>query len=214
VRTSSRNVALLLFDEVELLDVAAVAQVLSLAGRQWNWRPFRLLAVAARKGRIETRAQLSIEADHELAECPPSEILVVPGGYGARRAAAEQSLVDWTRAAASEATHLVAIGAGVGLLAKTGVLDGVRVAIGAELEAWVGELSPSVIADASRSIVVDGRVLTAAAPGAALDLALELVRAVLGEKQALTVAQALSHTWKSGTETLERLRVDIVVPTD
>ena len=44
MRTSARNVTLVLFDEVEALDFAAVLQVLTQAGRHWNWRPFKIEA--------------------------------------------------------------------------------------------------------------------------------------------------------------------------
>ena len=62
VRTSSRNFAVLLFDEVDLYDVACLMQVASVAGRHYNWRPFRLLSVARQAGLVETRSQLRVEA--------------------------------------------------------------------------------------------------------------------------------------------------------
>ena len=40
MRTSARTVAVVLFDEVELLDVAGPLQVLTLAGRHWTFRTF------------------------------------------------------------------------------------------------------------------------------------------------------------------------------
>src|SRR5688572_11207734 len=87
VRTSSRNLAVLLFDEVELWDVASVMHVTALAGRHWNWRPFRLTTAAVAPGLIETRSQVRLEAAFGLESCPAPEILFVPGGYGARLAA-------------------------------------------------------------------------------------------------------------------------------
>ncbi|MET0411294.1 MAG: hypothetical protein ABW217_08350, partial [Polyangiaceae bacterium] len=110
MRTSSRDFVIVLFDEVELLDVAGVMQVASAAGRHWNWRPFRLLPAALQKGPIATRSQLRLEASVALADHPEPELLFVPGGYGARRAAADRELVAWVARAAARAELVCALG--------------------------------------------------------------------------------------------------------
>ena len=46
MRTKARRVIVVVFDEVELLDVAAPLEVLSTAGRRWNFRPYKVEVVA------------------------------------------------------------------------------------------------------------------------------------------------------------------------
>src|SRR5689334_18507838 len=128
MRTSSRSVALLLFDEVELLDVGALLGVLTTAGRQWNFRPFKVHAVSAQPGLVETRSQIRLESDGSFDSCEEPEILLVPGGYGARRALADESTIAWLRRAGAGAERCCGIGNGVLLLAKAGVCDGLEVA--------------------------------------------------------------------------------------
>jgi transcriptional regulator GlxA family with amidase domain len=141
VRTSSRTVAVLLFDEVELWDVAALMQVASLAGRHWNWRPFRLLPTAEKAGWIETRSQLRIEAQYTFGNCPEPEILLVPGGYGARRAAQNALVTDWCARVWPRLELALAIGSGVLVLGAAGLIDGEEVAVSAEnLEAFSASL--------------------------------------------------------------------------
>src|SRR5262245_33301471 len=121
MRTSSRVVSLLLFDEVELLDVSGPLGVLTTAGRQWNWRPFKIQTVAARSGMIETRSQVRLESEATFDSCAAAEILIVPGGYGARRALDDVSTIDWVRNTGEKAMHCLGIGNGILVLAKAGL---------------------------------------------------------------------------------------------
>jgi len=195
VRTSSRNVAVLLFDEVELLDVASVMQVASLAGRNYNWRPFRLLPVARQPGLVATRSQLRLEATHSFEGCPTPEILFVPGGYGARRAASDEAAVAFCRAAFESAEVCFAIGAGVALLGAAGVLDGASVATTLEARTWLGGSLPNTRLDEPAAIVssLGGKLLTAASSGHGLELALTVVERFLGRRMTLAVRSSLGH---------------------
>ena len=67
MRTKPYATAIALFDEVELLDVAGPVSVLSGAGRQWNFQPFRIDLVANGVGPVTTRSELSLHATHATA---------------------------------------------------------------------------------------------------------------------------------------------------
>lgn len=193
VRTSSRNCAVLLFDEVELLDVASLMQVTSAAGQRYNYRPFRLLPVARAPGLIETRSQLRIEAKHSLEDCPTAELLFVPGGYGARRAAADASFIAFCQRAAQTAELVVAIGAGVALLGAAGLLDGATVAANAEVVKWLSPALPSTRFDEREPVVasLDGKLLTAASSGCGVELGLAVVARCLGQRTASALRASL-----------------------
>jgi len=193
VRTSSRNFAVLLFDEVELLDVASMMQVASAAGQRYNYRPFRLLPVARAAGLVETRSQLRIEAKMSLEDCPAPELLFVPGGYGARRAAGDAELVAFCRRAAQSAELLVAIGAGVAVLGAAGLLDGAAVAANRELETWLAGSLPHTRFDEREPVVtsLDGKLLTAASSGCGVELGLAVVGHCLGQRTASALRVAM-----------------------
>lgn len=193
MRTSSRNFAVLLFDEVELLDVASMMQVASLAGRHYNWRPFRLLPVARAAGLVETRSQLRLEAKFSFEDCPAPELLFVPGGYGARRAAEDATVVDWCRRVAPGLTLTLAIGAGVAVLGAAGLLDGASVATTNDTRAWLAGNLTNTRLDEPEPIVaaLGGKLLTAASSGHGLELALAMVERQLGKKLATAVRTQL-----------------------
>jgi transcriptional regulator GlxA family with amidase domain len=193
VRTSSRNFAVLLFDEVELLDVASMMQVASLAGRHYNWRPFRLLPVARAAGLIDTRSQLRLEATFSFEDCPAPELLFVPGGYGARRAAEDASTVEWCRKVAPSATLTLAVGAGVAVLGAAGLLDGASVATTSDTRAWLAGALTNTRLDEPGPIVaaLEGKLLTAASSGHGVELGLAMVEQQLGKKLAAAVRTQL-----------------------
>jgi transcriptional regulator GlxA family with amidase domain len=197
VRTSSRNFAVLLFDEVELWDVTSVMHVASLAGRHWNWRPFRLTPVSAATGYVATRSQIRLEAAFDLASCPVPEVLFVPGGYGARRAATDRRFVEWCAAAAPRAELVLAIGSGVMLLGAGGLLAGSEVAAAADSVEWMGPALPDTRFDTSSAIVVSsmcgvaGKLLTAASGKDGIELGVRAVERCLGARLAGQLRSAL-----------------------
>jgi len=201
----------LLFDEVELLDVASLMQVTSASGQRYNYRPFRLLPVARAPGLIETRSQLRIEAKYSLESCPPPELLFVPGGYGARRAAEDASLIAFCQRAAQGAELLVAVGAGMALLGAAGLLEGATVAANGELMKWLAPGLPNTRFDEHEPVVGSpgGKLLTAASSGCGVELGLAVVAQCLGQRTASALRASL------GVPSLARLEpapVTITLP--
>lgn len=207
MRTSSRPVALLLFDEVELLDVVAPAQALSLAGRQWNWRPFKLHAVAGSERAIPSRTQLAVNADVSFAECPAPEIIVVPGGYGARRALDDEALVSWLAEHGPHAEILASVGYGALLLGKAGLLGDAEVTLPADAIDLLKSVAPDARPDPMRNTIDSGRLTSARGGGAALQLGLNVVARCLGPKQAVAVADQLAVDWEGAAPV--RMRIDL-----
>ena len=74
-----RNVAVLLFDEVEVLDFAGPFEVFSVAGRRDGLDPFRVYTVAETARPVLARNELSVNPRYTIQNCPPPAIVVVPG---------------------------------------------------------------------------------------------------------------------------------------
>jgi transcriptional regulator GlxA family with amidase domain len=209
MRTSSRNVAVALFDEMDLMDVAGPLSVFTQAGRTWNFRPFRVFTAAHVRGTVGTRSQVRLEAGHAFSECPAPEILLVPGGYGARRAVQDEAFIAWLVRAAESATTLLGVGSGVLPLARAKLLGDADVAVSSDLQSTLEELSPSSRPDTSARFRESGRVVTAQTAAGALEAALQLVSKALGTKQASAVAASLGVAW-----TVDANALSIVEPAD
>src|SRR6478735_4300317 len=147
MRTKPYATAIALFDEVELLDVTGPVSVLSGAGRQWNFQPFKIDLVAKSPGRVTTRSALSLEATHGASTHVGAECLIIPGGYGARHAADDAEFLAWLAQAAHSAQFVGAIGNGVWLLAQAGALGDEEVAVSPELASQIASAHPKLRLD-------------------------------------------------------------------
>ena len=87
--------AILIFDEVEVLDFAGPFEVFSVTGRRQKLEPFDVYTVAERAGPVLARNGLSINPRYSFADCPTPEILVVPGGFGTRREMKNPVMIEW-----------------------------------------------------------------------------------------------------------------------
>jgi transcriptional regulator GlxA family with amidase domain len=193
MRTKARSVAVVVFDEVDLLDLASVAAVLSTAGRRWNWRPFKLFVGSTAEMTVASRDQLRVEAHGPLDACPTPDVVIVPGGYGARRLLDRKDVLAWLARAAPSAELMAAVGYGTLLLAKAGLLAEQRIAIPADVADLARELAPTAELSTAEPWLESNEFLTASTSAAAVDVALQIVSRLLGEKHAAAVATQLGH---------------------
>jgi transcriptional regulator GlxA family with amidase domain len=195
MRTKPYATAIALFDEVELLDVTGPLSVLSGAGRQWNFLPFKIELVAVARGPVSTRSNLQLDATRTCHESTGVECLIIPGGYGARRAAEQPDFLAWVRRAAASAELVAAIGNGAWILGQAGLLDDIEVACSLELGSELSELSPRARLNPREPVCASGKILSARASALGLDLACEIVARCFGKKLASSLSASLGIDW-------------------
>lgn len=200
MRTRPYRLAVIAFDEMDLLDVAAPLEVFSSAGRKWNWRAIKAELVSSEASSHGTRAQLQIGPAAPFSSCPDPELVLIPGGYGARLALDDQKLIDYLTSIREGLSLTLAIGLGALVAARAGLLKDTEVATTQALQDELRTLDPSLTPRVDARTLTSPRAITAAQNGAALDLGLEVVARLLGKKQASGTAQDLGYPW--GTETL------------
>ncbi|HWA77968.1 MAG TPA: DJ-1/PfpI family protein [Polyangiaceae bacterium] len=191
MRTKARRVVVVVFDEVELLDVAAPLEVLSTAGRRWNFRPYKVEVAAPQPGLVATRNQVRLEATFALSAVAPAEIVLVPGGYGARRFADDPTAIAELARIAAGAEIIAGIAGGVIALSRAGLIAGARVAASKEMSATLEAELPAAQLDLLTPVLDSGQLVTAATSGAALRLGLTLVARTMGPKLVAMVSADL-----------------------
>ena len=195
MRTKPYATSIVLFDEVELLDVTGPLSVLSAAGRQWNFQPFKIDLVAPALGAVATRSGLSLDATRTLASSGDVECLIIPGGYGARTAARNPALVDWVRRAAASAEIVACVGNGALILGQAGLLSEIEVATTLELSSELSQICPAARANPRATVCVSGKISSARASALSLDLACEIVARCFGKKLASSLSASLGIDW-------------------
>jgi transcriptional regulator GlxA family with amidase domain len=185
-----RTVLIVLFDRVQSLDVTGPLEVFA-AARLGGGRAYRIRTASLGGAQVRTTSGLAVTPDGDLRDPgqPPPDVLIVPGGEGARSRPPE--LVAWLRDHAGQAKRVASVCTGAFLLAEAGLLDGRRVTTHWSRCEALRDQYPAVEVDPDPIFIKDGRVATSAGITAGIDLALALVEDDLGRDQALTVARAL-----------------------
>jgi transcriptional regulator GlxA family with amidase domain len=212
MRTKPYATAIALFDEVELLDVAGPISVLSSAGRNWNFQPFKLDLLADRARPVATRSALSLDATASFATHTGAECLIIPGGYGARRAAEDPDFLAWLERTAHNAELVAAIGNGVWLLARAGLFEREEVAASPDLANELAELCPGLRPSSQGSLCSSGKFLSASKSALALDLSCEIVARCFGHKLASNLSAQLGIDWRGELAALDIVPGPLIVP--
>ena len=81
------TVGILIFDQVEVLDVAGPFEVLAVTRlneerRQEKLSPFRVLLVSENMDQVSAIGGLRFTPDVTMGNCPELDLLIVPGGWG------------------------------------------------------------------------------------------------------------------------------------
>jgi transcriptional regulator GlxA family with amidase domain len=192
------KVGILVFPEVEVLDFCGPFEVFSVTRldedrRRQDPSPYEVLVIAELPGVVVATGGLKVVPDHRLEDCPPLDVLVVPGGWGTRREMNNARLIDWLGERAREVTTLTSVCTGSLLLGKAGLLDGKRATthwrVLEEMRGWF----PAVDVIDDRHVVEDGNVITSAGISAGIDMALRVVARHHGDAVARATARYMEY---------------------
>jgi transcriptional regulator GlxA family with amidase domain len=190
-----RDVEVLAFPNVQLLDVTGPLQVFASANDimvEAGHPPPYAPRVVARGG-----GAVSASAGVQLATAPlPSvevalDTLLIAGGQGVGAAETDPILVNWVRERGTRARRVASVCTGAFLLAASGLLDDRRAVTHWAFCADLARRFPKVRVESDPIFVHDGPVWSSAGVTSGIDLALALVEADLGRRLALAVARYL-----------------------
>ena len=197
------NVAILIFNDVEVLDFAGPFEVFSITGKRDNTDPFNVYTVAETTP-ILARNQLSINPHYLLGDCPPPDILIVPGGgcyhadgtpYGTRREINNQPLLDWIEQCSQKTEKLLSVCTGALLLAKLGLLkDKVATTHQGAIDQLSEMLSAEQVHPEAR-IADNENIVLSGGISAGIDMSLYVVAKLLGLEAAQETAQYMEYDW-------------------
>jgi transcriptional regulator GlxA family with amidase domain len=194
------NVGILFFDDVEVLDFAGPFEVFSrtrlqagVESRRSNaGAPFNVYGVARVKGPIFATGGLVVVPTYGFSDCPPIDLLVVPGGWGTRKLLEDEELLTWIKKAASNAATVTSVCSGSLLLAKAGLLQGKAATTHWGALDTLASIDPTIRVERQQR-VVDSEIITSAGISAGIDMALHVVERILGADVANDTARYMEY---------------------
>ena len=194
-----QRVAVALFEGFTVLDVYgpvqafAACRTLQPDGKR---RPFfEIFSMAREPGRVKAGEGPATWADWSFEQAPDYDILLVPGGFGTRSAAADQAFLERLAAASRRARITTTVCTGSALLARTGLLDGRPATSNKIAWDWVVQQGPKVKWIRRARWVDDGNIVTSSGVSAGIDMALSLIARLHGRDLALTSARNMEYRW-------------------
>ena len=194
---TTRNLAILIFEDVEVLDFCGPFEVFSVANRFTEPPAFNVLTVAENAAPVVTRGGLSVNQHRRLGDCPQPDVLLVPGGQGTRKEMHNPAQIDWIREASTKAEVVLSVCTGALLLAKAGLLDGLEATTHHGAIDLLREAAPKTTVHADRRFVDNGRVVCSAGIAAGIDMSLHVVARLLGREVAEKTARQMEYPWQS-----------------
>jgi transcriptional regulator GlxA family with amidase domain len=188
-----RHVAILLFDDIEVLDFAGPFEVFAVTDELGDYKIFNVVTVAETKRAISARNGLSVNPDSTLSDCPVPDILIVPGGNGTRPILNNETVLDWIRRSAQHAELVLSVCSGALILAKAGLLDGLQATTHHEVFDELESSAPNTTILREQRYVDNGKVITSAGISAGIDMSLYVVEKLLGREYAFKTAGYMEY---------------------
>lgn len=192
-----RRTAILLFDDVEVLDFAGPFEVFAVTDELSAQQRFEVFTVAEKPGPIVARNGLKVLPEHTLATAPAADVLILPGGYGARALLTNDAVLEWVRRQAAGAEIVISVCTGARLLARLGLLDGLDVTTHYENLTELARLAPAARVHGDRRFHDNGQILTAAGISAGIDVSLHVVARLHGADTAAATARYMEYPWRN-----------------
>jgi cyclohexyl-isocyanide hydratase len=180
----SLQLGLLLFPELTQLDLTGPLEVLArLPGATIH-------TVWKQAGPVRADSGLSLVASTSFADCPPLDLVFVPGGFGQIALMEDDETLSFVRHHGERARWVTSVCTGSLVLGAAGLLRGYRAATH-----WMFmDLLPAYGAvPVSERVVIDRNRITAGGVTAGIDFGLRVVAEVAGDATAQAVQLALEY---------------------
>lgn len=193
---TQRQVGILIFPDVEVLDFAGPYEVFSRtrlvpgieSRRNDDSAPFRVFTIAKTAATVTAIGGLRVLPDYDFGNAPPLDLLIVPGGFGTRSLLADADSLAWIQQVSQQAAQVASVCTGALVLAKLGLLANQRATTHWGALDSLASLDASITVERDRRVVVD-RIITSAGVAAGIDMSLAVVESYCGK----AVADETAH---------------------
>jgi transcriptional regulator GlxA family with amidase domain len=200
-----KHVGIVLFNDIEVLDFCGPFEVFSATRLNEEKRgaecsPFEVSLISETLSPVTTTGGMKVIPQYSFENCPPIDILVVPGGWGTRKELNNPVMLEWLRKRDAEVEILTSVCTGSMLLGFAGLLDGLHATTHWRSLDWMRDSFPEVIVEYEQHVVSDGRVFTSAGISAGIDMALKVVSRYYGKNIAEATAEHMEYPFPISNE--------------
>jgi putative intracellular protease/amidase len=183
------DINILLFDGFETLDAMGPAEVFGRLPDNYSVWCRSLTGVTV------TSAQNIRFITGPFAITGTNDILLIPGGTGARKLVKDEKYIDELKKICEAARYVLTVCTGSALLAKTGLLDGYRATTNKIAFDWASSQSERVKWQKRARWAVDDKYYTSSGVSAGIDMTLGFISDIHGRETAVEIARQIEYVW-------------------
>jgi len=194
------RVGILLFDQVEVLDVAGPFEVFSATRLNESRRceessPFEVILVSENTAQITAVGGLIFTPDTTIHNCPDLDLLIIPGGWGTRKEIDNKMIIGWIADKAAEARLIASVCTGSSLLGRAGLLNGREATTHWQAFDFLRESAPAIKIREDVRFTTTVPIFTSAGISSGIDLALKIVSYFLGIEVGKATARHMEYPY-------------------
>lgn len=194
------NVGILIFDDVEILDVAGPFEVFAVTRLNDERRlressPFKVYLIAETNKQIIAIGGLRLTPDITISDYQNLDILIIPGGWGTRKESKNKILLEWISDQYTDDKLIASVSTGSSLLGKAGLLDGRDATTHWRAFDFLKESAPKSRILTNVRFTLTEPIFTSAGVSAGIDLALRIVSHFFGTSVGQTTARQMEYPY-------------------
>jgi cyclohexyl-isocyanide hydratase len=178
------EIGFLVFPRVQQLDLTGPYEVLA------SWPEARVHLVARSLEPVASATGLKLTPDVTFAECPPLDVICVPGGDGVNALLGDEETLAFLRRQAAGARFVTSVCTGALVLGAAGLLKGKRATTHWASHEYLAAFGAIPV---HARVVRDGNLMTGGGVTAGIDFALTLVAELAGRPVAEAIQLNLEY---------------------
>jgi cyclohexyl-isocyanide hydratase len=180
----TRRIGMLIFPRLTQLDMTGPYEVLA------RLRNTTVDLVSRTRGPVTTDRGMQIVPTVTYSDCPPLDVVMVPGGPGQQDLMEDEATLEFLRKQAASAKYVTSVCTGSLVLGAAGLLKGKRAT---SHWAAVDHLALLGAIPVREKVVVDGNIVTGAGVTSGIDFALTLATILEGEQTAREIQLQIEY---------------------
>jgi transcriptional regulator GlxA family with amidase domain len=200
---SVMEVAILVYDDAEVLDFSGPFEVFSVTTLPDGSAPFNVSLIATEMHEIQAINGMKVVPNETIKTLPRPDILVIAGGSGSRQQMDNTHLITWIQDVYESAKLVMSVCSGARLLAVAGLLDGLKVTTHHQVFDNLQELAPKAILCPHERFTDNGKIITSAGISAGIDVSFYVVEKLLGTEVARQTAAYVEYDWQPAKQVVD-----------
>ncbi|WP_228458699.1 DJ-1/PfpI family protein [Chryseobacterium aureum] len=189
-----KNVAILIFDDAEVLDFSGPFEVFSVTSQINEDLFYNVFTISEKTDLIKAVNGLKVQPDFSTENHPHIDILILSGGQGTKTIMNNERLLNWIYSVYNRGSLIVSICSGSRLIGKLGLLNEKKYCTHHQVYDSMEQIVINGFPQKHKRFVQsDERIYTSGGISAGIDLSFHIIQKELGENIAQKTADYMEY---------------------